>query len=97
MTGILWKNPTQDIFTLRAKFNDALNDVAARHENCILTINSCNTPEHFTKEGKLSEKGRSAFWHEIDDLFERFDLHDVKLLPNPVNHQKTVFPRKHCK
>ena len=68
------------VYGLRAKFNDALNAGAARIEQHMLTLNSCNTSSHFDIWGKLSHRGRSAIWHEIDDLLERFDEGRVKLL-----------------
>ena len=72
------------VYGLRAKFNDALNAGAARIEQHMLTLNSCNTSSHFDNWGKLSHRGRSAIWHEIDDLLERFDEGRVKLLPAPL-------------
>ena len=86
----------QDIFALRLKFNDALNEQAAQHEHRIMTINSCNKPEHFDDKGRLSEKGRNAFWFEINDLLERFDKNEVKLLPNPIapRNNPTTFRRR---
>ena len=71
------------IFNLRPKFNDALNDATVRANQRILTINSCNTGSHFDHKGNLSDKGKDAFWMEIDDLLHRFDGNQVKLLPNP--------------
>ena len=73
-----------EIYALRAKFNDALNDAASRYDNRILTVNSCNSAGHFDNLGNLSEKGRKAYWQEVDDLLERFDRKAIKLLPSPV-------------
>ena len=50
-----------EIYALRPKFNDALNDASARINQRIMTINSCNTPSHFDKKGNLSDKGNPAF------------------------------------
>ena len=58
---------------LRAKFNDALNDSAAKLNQFMLTVNSCNSYEHFDKAGKLSIKGKSNFWDELDELIQKFD------------------------
>ena len=74
-----------NIVQLRAKMNDALNDIVPKMEHYILTINGCNSYEHFDKAGKLSVKGKNAFWHEMDDLMRRFDVNHLKLLPNPKN------------
>ena len=49
----------------------------------MLTINSCNQYEHFEKGGKLSQAGKAAFFHEIDDLIQHFDLDKIKLRPAP--------------
>ena len=73
------------ILSLRAKFNDALNDAAAKINQRILTINSCNAYEDFNSKGSLSDRDRTAFWQELDDLTYRFDTDRVKLLPNLKN------------
>ena len=73
---------------LRAKFNDALNDQAAKVEHYIMMINSCNSFEHFDMKGHLSRKGKACFWWELDDLIEHFESNKVKLLPNPKNPPK---------
>ena len=77
-----------ELYSLRAKFNDALNDAAAKYSYNIATINSCNTDSHFDHLGRLSAKGKTDFWYELDDLLERFDHKDVKLLPNPNMKRK---------
>ena len=56
------------ICELHAKFNDALNDEVSKIDQYILTINSCNTFEHFDRMGLLSPKGKVTFWREMDDL-----------------------------
>ena len=71
------------VFELRPKFNDSLNEAVRRIDQYILTINSCNSPDHFTHEGELSEKGHLAFWKELDNLVDRFDNKKIKLLPTP--------------
>ena len=71
------------IYSLRAKFNDALNDAVAKIDQRIMTINSCFTEEHFDHWGNLSLRGKRAMWLEIDDLLERFNRDEVKLLPTP--------------
>ena len=70
---------------LRAKFNDSLNNAAAKTNGYMLMVNSCNSFEHFDPAGNLSEKGKCEFFREIDDLLHHFDLNKVKLLPNPKN------------
>ena len=68
---------------VRAKFNDALNDSAAKVDEFMLTITSCQQYEHFDKKGKLSANGMFAFFLELDDLLQRFDLDKIKLKPMP--------------
>ena len=74
------------VVALRSKFNHAVNDVAAKIDQLILTVNSCNSYEHFDKGGKLSIAEKKAFWYEIDDLIDRFNRDKIKLKPNP--HKK---------
>ena len=71
------------ICSLRLKFNDALKDAVAKVGQHILTINSCNSYDHFDKMGRLSTKGQADFWYELDELLEHFDMDKIKLLRNP--------------
>ena len=73
------------VYSLKAKFNDALNDAAASIKQHMVTINDCNTYEHFDHFGNLTFSGKDAFWSEMDHLLRRFDLEKIKLLPNPKN------------
>ena len=57
----LGKAQSQKVYLLRAKFNDALNDSVARIEQKIMTINSCNSVDHFDQWGNLSRKGQTCF------------------------------------
>ena len=75
----------QSIYAMRPRFNDALNDAVAKLNARILTINSCNSYDHFNRNGKLLQKGKEEYWWELDDLLQRFDLNRIKLLPNPKN------------
>ena len=75
----------QGVCSLCPKFNDALNDLVAKIDQRVMTINSCNTYDHFDKRGDLSLRGRTDFWYELDDLISRFDIRKIKLLPNPKN------------
>ena len=81
------------VFAARAKFNDALNDAVRGAEQFMLTVNNCNSPNHFNTRGDLSMQGSRAFWFEIDDLMDKFDNRKIKLLPAPVNTNK--FNDKH--
>ena len=73
------------VCALHHKFNDALNDAAAKMNHRILTINSCNSYDHFDKSGNLSSRGMDAFWYELDELIKMFEKNKIKLLPNPKN------------
>ena len=46
-----------EIFALRAKFNDTLNDSVAKVGQRIMTISSCNTFEDFDRNSHLSSRG----------------------------------------
>ena len=74
-----------EVFVMRARFNDALNQAVARDNQTIMTINSCNTSSHFSHLGDLSDKGKEDLWLEIDYLLEKYDRKEIKLLPNPGN------------
>ena len=74
-----------NINLLRLKFNDALNDAAAKVEHYMLRINSCQSFEDFERSGNLSIRRKTSFWYELDNLIERFDRDKVKLKPTPKN------------
>ena len=90
------ESKNQQIYNLRAKVNDALNDAAARINQHILTINSCNTSSHYDLWGNLSNKGYRVLWYKIGDLLERFDQNAVKLLPNPNRRRFNKKPMSIC-
>ena len=71
------------VYGLRAKFNDSLNNAVAKINQHMLTITSCNTSSHFDQWDKLSQKGKIALWYELDELLEKFDEGQIKLLPTP--------------
>ena len=50
----------------------------------ILTIEGCKDVTHFDLFGKLSNRGKLAYWKEMDELLEKFDRKKIQLLPNPV-------------
>ena len=82
------KTTLQEILNLRSKFNEALNDAAAQEDQRILMINSCNGTEFFDQKGNLSTKGKHAVWAELNDLLERYDNNQVKLLLSPIVKQR---------
>ena len=71
------------ICTFRRKFNEMLNEAAARENAYVMNLHACTTLDHFDRQGNLSSWGKSAFWYEVDDTIERFDRRDpkYKLLP----------------
>ena len=75
------------ICELRSRFNDALNTSVAKYNHRIMTINSCNTYNHFDRLGMLSPKGKEDYWAEVDDLLYRFEKNKVKLLPQKGPNQ----------
>ena len=86
---------------LRSKFNELLSEAAGRFNAYILSIRSCTGPEYFDHLGNLSAKGKDAFWWELDELIEKFEANQVKLLPctrldqhsnNRINRR---FPHQH--
>ena len=71
------------LYGMRSKFNDCLNAAVAEIDQRMLTITSCNTRDHFDFYGNLSVKGKFEFWREMDELLDRFDRREIKLLPAP--------------
>ena len=88
-----------NICILRAKFNDLLNDAAARNDHFILSVRGLNGPQYFDKYGNLSSKGQKAFWLEIDELIDKFSKNKVKLKPkaikNALNRKKTTSKQRY--
>ena len=74
-----------NLYSLRAKFNESLKAAVAEISQKMLTITSCNTRDHFDFWGNLSVRGKLDFWQEIDELLDLFDQHKIKLLPTPKN------------
>ena len=71
----------EKICVARPKYNDILNEAVARYNNNIMNVTSCNLPEHYNSQGRLTDKGKLAFWQEFDHLMERFDRNQIQLLP----------------
>ena len=68
---------------LRRKFNDILNESAARLNHHVMNISNCSSPDHFDQFSNLTHKGKSEFWNEVDNLIERFDQRKITLQPKP--------------
>ena len=86
---------TMAIGNYRAKFNDSLNNSAAKLNEHMLTINSYNMYEHYQKKGRLSESGHVAYFTKLDNLLHHFDTDRIKLKPAPRN-QNFNFNQWHC-
>ena len=86
------------VCSLRSKFNDIVSSVTAKHDNHLLQIRSCISPDHFDQFGNLSSKGKFEFWYEMDQLIQRFDTHKIKLLPHlhSMKQQNRSPKRRQC-
>ena len=67
--------------SLRAKFNNALNDIAYEREYSILSIDACDTENHFDLMGNLNHYGEVTFWKQMNHLLSLFDKKKVELTP----------------
>ena len=71
--------------TLHSKFNECVNNAAARREAKVLSIRLLSTQDCFDKKALLSIKGKHLYWDELDKLLERFERGKIKLLPKTPN------------
>ena len=72
----------------RTKFNTALNDlVAVQRFHHAMTVNGLTEMQHFTHLGNLSSYGQEHYWKQIDNVFKKFDRHEINLKP-PGQKQK---------
>ena len=76
------------ICTMRAKFNNELNEVVAEENHHILGIESCESEDCFDAFGKLTTKGKFLYWKEMCELIERFDKKKVKLVPKQYHRNR---------
>ena len=65
-----------------------LHEAVDMRQHHVLSIRNCTSPRYFDGQGNLSVRGKLAFWHEVDNLLERFDVNEVKLLPQLHLKQK---------
>ena len=69
---------------MRSKFNEIINEIAARQGNKIINLKSCYSLQDFDRLGNLSARGKTMLWQEIDDIIERFeDPKDDKITLEP--------------
>ena len=78
----------KNICMLRPKFNAVLAELVAARNCYIMSIESCSTEECFDTFGKLTKKGKTRFWHEIDELLEKFDKGKISLRPRTYKKQR---------
>ena len=72
---------------MRRKFNEIINEIAARQGNKIINLRSCYNWEDFDRMGNLSARRKTALWHKMDDIIERFeDPKDDKVTLEPYVH-----------
>ena len=70
----------------RAKFNESLNAAVHDNEQHIMNVTGCMRRDDFDLCGNLSHSGMKIFWLEVDQLMERFDRNNLKLLPTPIRN-----------
>ena len=58
----------KSILDLRFKFNFILHAAIENQDHCVMSIRSCATANHFDAVGNLTNRGKIAFWHKVDDL-----------------------------
>ena len=58
----------KSILDLRFKFNSILQAAIENQDDRVMSIRSCATANHFDAAGNLTNRGKIAFWHEVDDL-----------------------------
>ena len=80
---------------LTNKFAAILNDAISELDQNIMTIISCSSPENDHKWGNPSVKGAKAFWKEVDDLLQKFNLNKIKLVPNQKKSREFHSPHHH--
>ena len=71
----------EKVSSLRAKFNNALNDIAYEMEHSIMSIDACNEEKHFDLLGCLNHYGQFTFWKQFHFLLQEFDKKKVELTP----------------
>ena len=84
---------------VRTKFNEAMNKAASEFGFRIMNITDCNEETDFDVWGNLTERGKTAYWHQMDRLIKQFDLHKIQLLPakpESTRHQKFKEANQKC-
>ena len=91
------------VVTLRAKFNNSLNEVAAEYDYSILSIDSCDSECHFDLLRKLNHLGQYTFWKQLNYLLQLFNKKKIYLLPiqrrgsSLLQHRNGSGDRSNCK
>ena len=86
-------NGQSNLLAVRNKFNGILENVLATHKNhYIMDVNSAVAlRSNFSMSNVINDKGKEAFWTEVDRMIETLDYNKDKLLPkqgNPNNGNK---------
>ena len=71
----------EKVVSLRAKFNNALNDLAYDNDLSILSIDNCNSENYFDLLGNLNHMGQYTYWRQMNSLLQQFDKKKVDLAP----------------
>ena len=78
----------EKVVSLRAKFNNALNEVALNAGHSILSIDACDSENHFDLLGNLNHYGQYTYWKQVNYLLENFDKKKVDLLL--IHHRSSI-------
>ena len=83
------KSKLAQVCSLYYKFNSILDDAAARQDHKVINIRSCSSYDCFDSMGNLSNRGKVAFWHKVDELLEKYDRSIDEITPrHPVDDRK---------
>ena len=81
-----------NVVALRSKFNTALNNIAYTSDYSIMSIDACNSEQHFGLMGNLTHFGEFTFWKELNHLLSMFDKKKVDLVPL---HRHSISAHRH--
>ena len=78
-----------ELLALRYKFNDALEDCLAQHENhFIMSLDKqLNGSEFFDRFNNLNGYGKSRYWRILDERIEQFEKKRISLRPHGHSKQ----------
>ena len=84
-------NPSKEL-AVRVKFNTALENILASKRNhyIIDVTNAMYKSDYFSQNNRITARGKSRFWMEIDQAIEDFDSQKRSLRPVSMDISKTV-------